>query len=185
VAIRLAQLRRLAVFGLAGGLSLLMSLSLADAGISREDRIKAVLVFKLVKFVEWPVSVMPENAPIVICALGESPVGTALALTDGQTLGNRQVKFRRINGLLSPDVANCHVLYIPAGAREISGNLPNTLRGRPLLTVSEATDFARRGGLIGLFRSENRLSFEINLRNAKEGSLKIGAPLLELATIVE
>ncbi|MBL0124624.1 MAG: DUF4154 domain-containing protein [Betaproteobacteria bacterium] len=76
------------------------------------------------------------------------------------------------------------VLYLPAGAREVSGNLPSTLRGRPLLTVSEATDFARHGGVIGLFRNENKLSFEINLRNAKEGSLNIGAPLPELATIV-
>ncbi|MBL0124623.1 MAG: YfiR family protein [Betaproteobacteria bacterium] len=98
------------MFGLAGGLSLLMSLTLADAGISREDRIKAVLVFKLVKFVEWPASVMPENASIAICAFGESPVGAALALTEGQTLGTRQVKFRRINGLSSTDVANCRAL---------------------------------------------------------------------------
>ena len=63
--------------------------------------------------------------------------------------------------------------------------MPASLRGRSVLTVSDGQDFARRGGMIGLVRGENRITFEINLRTAREAGLDPGAPLLELASVVE
>ncbi len=53
------------------------------------------------------------------------------------------------------------------------------------MTISDAQDFTRRGGIIGLVRSENKMAFEINLKAARENGLEPSAPLLELATVVE
>ncbi len=151
----------------------------------REDRIKAALVFKLVKFVDWPVAALAGKDPLQICALGDSAVGEALAIVDGKAARDRVAQFRKIGGLSLNDVKGCHVLYIPGGTREIGSGLSSALRGRSVLTVSDAPDFARRGGMIGLIHGENKVTFEINLRNARESGLEVGAPLLELATIVE
>ena len=184
------RFRRWAILGLAGGLLLSVGAftALADGEVPREERIKAALVFKLVKFVEWPAAAMPESEPVRLCVLGESAVGDALAAVDGKPVRDRLAEFRKISGLTPADVTGCHLLYIAGNVREMmggNGGLPDGLRNFPTLTVSDAPDFARRGGIIGLTRSENKLSFEINLRNARASGLEPGAPLLELATVVE
>ena len=170
---------------LAACLALLSAETSADTPQQREDRIKAALVFKLVKFVEWPVTALAVNDPLLLCSLGDSPVGVALAAVDGKPARDHLAQFRRIGGLSLADVKGCHVLYIPGGAREIGGGVPVVLRGRSVLTVSDAPDFARRGGMVGLIQGENKIAFEINLRNARESNLEPGASLLELATVVE
>lgn len=157
----------------------------ADSAASREDRIKAALVFKLVKFVEWPAAMMAAKEPIQICSFGDSPVAEALAAVDGRPARDRTAQFRKLAGLSAAEVKGCHVLFIAGNAREIAGGMPPTVRGRGILTVSDGPDFARRGGMIGLARGENKVAFEINLRAARDSGLEPGAPLLELATIVE
>jgi hypothetical protein len=158
---------------------------MAETAPPREDRIKAALIFKLIKFVDWPAAALAGKDPLQICVLGDSPVGDALANVDGKPARDRLAQFRRVEALSLAETRSCHVLYIPAGTREIGGGVPAGLRGRSVLTVSDAPDFARRGGMIGLSRGENKMSFEINLRNARESGLEPGAPLLELATVVE
>jgi hypothetical protein len=65
---------------------------------------------------------------------------------------------------------------------------PNMLYGsgsRAVLTISDMLEFNKRGGIINLVRQDNRIGFEIQLRNARELGLQIGAPLLELARVVD
>lgn len=157
----------------------------ADTTVSREDRIKAALVFKLVKFVEWPAGMMAGKDPIQICAFGESPVSEALAAVDGRPARDRTAQFRKLASLSPAETKTCHVLYIAGNAREIATTVPASLRQRGVLTVSDAAEFARRGGMIGLGRGENKVAFEVNLRAARESGLEPGAPLLELATVIE
>lgn len=178
-------LRRLLRVTLAACLLLTAAGILADTPPQREDRIKAALIFKLVKFVDWPSAALPGKDALQICVLGASAVGEALASVDGKPARDRVAQFRKVDSLAAGETKGCHVLYIPAAAREIAGGVPAGLRGRAVLTVSDAPDFARRGGMIGLARGENKVSFEINLRNAREAGLEPGAPLLELATVVE
>lgn len=156
-----------------------------DAAVSREDRIKAALIFKLVKFVEWPTGAMPGKDPIQICVAGKSPVGDALSVVDGKPIRDRNTAYRRLAALSPAEVMGCHVLYVPESAREVGNGLPASLRLRGVLTVGDAPDFARRGGQIGLLRGENKVAIEVNLRVAREAGLEPGAPLLELATVVE
>lgn len=157
----------------------------AETPGQRENRIKAALVFKLVKFVDWPVAALAGKDPLQICSLGNSGVGEALAVVDGKPARDRLAQFRKIGGLTAAEVKGCHVLFIPEGASEIASGVAATLRGRPVLTISDAPDFARRGGMIGMIRGENKITFEINLRSARENGLEPGAPLLELAIIIE
>jgi hypothetical protein len=183
--LRAARLRQGLVLLLPAFLLVLATGVAADVPQQRENRIKAALIFKLVKFVEWPATALAGRDALQICALGDSPVGESLAAADGKPVRDRVAHYRRIDGLSPNDARGCHVLYVPAGAPEIGSGMPVSLRGRSVLTVSDGQDFARRGGMVGLVRSENRITFEINLRNAREAGLDPGAPLLELATVVE
>ncbi len=156
----------------------------AETALQREDRIKAALIFKLVKFIDWPAQALAGKDPLQICALGSSAVGDALAVVDGRPARDRLAQFRRIGGLAAADVKSCHVLFIPAGSREmVAGTVVPKSLG--VLTISDAPDFARRGGMIGLVRDENKIGFEINLHTARDAGLAPGASLLELAIIVD
>lgn len=177
--------RRLATAALSA--ILLMSANVWAQTVPREERIKAALIFKLVKFVEWPATALTGSAPLQLCAFGNSGVADALAAADGKPARDRIAKFRKPDTLSANDLKGCHVLYIPAGTRDIASGVPSTLRNRGggLLTISDQPDFARRGGMIGLSQGENKMTFEINLRLAREAGIEPGAPLLELATVVD
>ena len=157
----------------------------AQTGGQREDKIKAALIFKLIKFVDWPVELMPGKAPIQVCALGDTSVGILLAEVDGKHVRDRAAQFRSLASLSAAELRACHVLFIPESARESMAVLPASVRRKGLLTISDAPDFIRRGGIIGLTRSENRIAFEVGLKAARESSLDPSAPMLELATVVE
>lgn len=157
----------------------------AESGVSREERIKAVLLVKILKFVNWPASVMTAKDPLVICIPGESTIAEALTAAEGRLIGEHPIAQRRVAGLAPADLKGCHVYYLPAGGQRDWIGAVGALRGKPLLTVSDGTDFARKGGVIGLVRGENRIGFEVSLKTARENGLEIGAPLLELATLVD
>lgn len=165
----------------------LLSVDACADTIQREERIKAALVFKLLKFVEWPASTFAGNVPLQLCAYGNSGVAETLAAADGKPARDRTARFRKLDSLASADVKGCHVLFIAGGTKELTHGVPAALRirGGGLLTVSDQPEFARHGGMIGLNQRENKVTFEINLRTAREGGLEPGASLLELATIVD
>lgn len=154
-------------------------------GVSKEDRIKAAIVYKLGKFIEWPATAFKSgSAPLAVCLLGDDPIAEVLSKTKRPTVqGHRIAVVTPGRGALA--TSGCHILYIPDDATPELARVLDSLSGAPVLTVSDSRGFARRGGMIGLVRSGKRLRFEINPRAARQAGLKISAPLLELADIVE
>jgi hypothetical protein len=62
-----------------------------------------------------------------------------------------------------------------------SATLLRWARRRPVLTVGETTSFLREGGIVRVFRSDNRLRLQINNKSAEGAGLKISSRLLQLA----
>lgn len=158
----------------------------AQSNAAREATIKAVLILKMVKFVDWPADLAQPGDAMQMCAWGDSPVGALLATLNTAPVRGRPVKFRKVVALTLAELKGCHVLYLPDGARE--GNAGVQLAGprmRGLLTISDAPNFIHRMGMVGLVRNDNKVSFEINLTLAREEGLQPSAQLLELATLVE
>lgn len=167
-------------------LAVCLALSLGaqvKADLAREARIKAVLVIRLVKFVEWPGETRAE--PLNICTWGESSTTAGLHGLQGQSVREREIRVRKLATTASgPDSRGCQVLFVSDGAPELS---PGALKGMgnpALLTISEMPDFRKYGGIISLITQDNRVAFDIHLGNARESGLQIGAPLLQLARVV-
>ena len=53
----------------------------------------------------------------------------------------------------------------------------------PMLTVGQAGDFIRAGGILGFFLQDGRLRFEINPEAAQRVGLRISSRLLMLAKV--
>lgn len=144
----------------------------------RENQLKAGYLLNFAKLVEWPATA-PADA-LTICVQGASQLYSALAAgLDGKRIGARTLAAYRLNEGESRD--RCSMLYLdsalPPQARAVSDQ---TLA----LTVSDAKNFARSGGMIELFTENNRLRFIINLESAKRAGLRINPNLLQLAASV-
>lgn len=150
------------------------------AGEARADEIseygmKAVLLYRLPQFVYWP-SGEPEPKPMVLCVVGKSPFGNALAQLKQ---ANDNVELR----VAPSDPTACHLLYI---SRSESGNLDNWLSrsdSRRMLTVSDIPGFARSGGMIELPVEGERVGIVINRRSAMRKGFEFNAQLLRLARV--
>lgn len=155
----------------------------AQTDLSREARIQAVLILRLIKFVEWPAESMTRTDSVQVCMWGDSPTEIALESLQNQKIRERDVRFKKLS--LPLDTRGCHVLYVSNTVRDVSPALLYGSGSKALLTVSDMPDFNKRGGIINLVRKDNRIAFEIQLRYAREHGLQIGAPLLELARVVD
>jgi hypothetical protein len=152
--------------------------------VAREYQVKAVFLFNFTQFVEWPeIAFRNPNAPLVIGIVGDDPFGPFLeeAIRD-EKAGSHPLQVRRFQ---RAEQADCHVLYVSRSEANRQGPLLDALASKPILTVSDADNAARRGAMIRFFNENNRIRLRINLEAAKHSGLTISSKLLRSAEIVK
>jgi len=154
------------------------------AAQSPEYQLKAVFLFNFAQFVEWPASAFPEpDTPLGICILGEDPFGGYLDETvRGETVANHPLAVRRYHTV--DEIKGCHILFVSRQEQGHVGQILDSLKGRSVLTVSDAERFASRGGMIRFVTDHNRIRLRINLEAARAANLTLSSKLLRPAQIV-
>jgi len=148
-----------------------------------EYQLKAVFLFNFTQFVDWPSTAFDtDQSPLVIGILGENPFGSYLEETvTGEKINKHAVVVRYYQN--AEDAKNCQLLFI---------NLPDTkkrkqaieaLKGKNILTVSDATGFSTEGGMIRFFTRNNKINLQINIEASKASELVFSSKLLRLADI--
>lgn len=152
----------------------------ASEATSREAQLKAAYIYNFLKFVEWP-NARPTQ-PLAVCFLGASDVLDAFAVaTADKSVGARSLEARSVSARKVDASGRCDVLYVDSSERYD----PGFAIGDSTLTIGDADDFTRAGGIIRLYMESNRLRFTINVEHAKRARLQISSNLLKLATHVE
>jgi hypothetical protein len=156
----------------------------APAAAPGEYQLKAVFLFNFAQFVEWPPQAFPDaQAPLVIGVLGMDPFGAYLDETvRGETVNNRPLVVQRYGRV--EDINTCHILFISRSEADRLEQIVASLKGRSILTVSDAEDAALRGVMIRMIMVENKIRLRINLEEAQAANLKISSKLLRPAEIV-
>ena len=156
----------------------------AQSHPSREYQIKAVFLFNFIQFVDWPqASFSDDTAPLRIGILGDDPFGPALEeAVRGESLRSRPLVLRRSQRV--EDLADCQLLFICKSEQRKIDDILSRLGSRPVLTVSEASGFARQGGIIAFYQDGKKVRFEINPATAQKSGLKLSSQLLGLGRIV-
>jgi len=147
---------------------------------SAESQVKAAFLYKFLNFVEWPPqSFASGDSPIVIGVVGADRIAEELALVLANRNANgRPVVARRLQR--GDSVAGLHMLFI--GRAETRANdWLNAAKTQPLLTVSETDDAFAQGSTINFVVVENKVRFDVALRPAEQGNLKISSRLLAVA----
>lgn len=149
-----------------------------------EQELKAAFIFRFLNFVEWPEeSFESADSPLHVGLLGESELEDALrvALKD-KTVHGRAVRFS-----VSADQEGlnaCQVLFVGETGNETLTAVLDQVNIGTVLTVSDLPDFAASGGMIQLFRSENKIRFHINMGSVKNAKIRISSRLLQLASSI-
>ncbi|MCU7935570.1 MAG: YfiR family protein [Candidatus Thiodiazotropha sp. (ex Dulcina madagascariensis)] len=145
--------------------------------------LKAAFIYNFAKFTRWPDSIWRgKNAPLTFCSVGDDKLVDELERLSGKTIKGRPVTIRPHADSLIP--GSCQVLYIAVSMQGHYDEIIESLRGEPVLTVSELPQFAHSGGIVELYRKDGRVRFIINLRVAREAGLELSSRLLNLARVV-
>lgn len=154
--------------------------------VSREYQLKAVLLYNLTQFVEWPLSAFGSpGAPFVVCILGADPFGSVLdEAVRTERSNNRPIVIRRISRI--EDAHDAQVVYFSPGRRRDVSEALEQIRGRPVLAVGDFDGFLRAGGTVRMAATPDRkIKLRVNLESARANGLTMSAKLLRVCTIVQ
>lgn len=150
-----------------------------------EHQLEAVFLYNFTQFVEWPNGVFSKSdSPLVIGILGNDPFGSYLdEIVHGERSDGRAIVIQRYTNV--KQVENCHILFIDAGFTSKMDNILNELGNKKILTVSDANNFMKHGGMIRFVNESNKIKLQINLSSVKKSNITISSKLLRLSEIVD
>lgn len=144
-------------------------------------KIKAAFLRNFAHYVIFPAHAFPDSrAPWNVCILGPDPFGDVLEATfEGRTEQARGFKVFRAHSL--DKLPKCQIVYVAYDNPARRQAALEELRDQPVLTVGDAPEFLREGGVIR-FQVEDRIRMNINLDQARAVSLNIQTRMLEVAS---
>lgn len=150
--------------------------------LASEYQVKAAFLYNFSRFTSWPEEAATGAAGFHICLAGSDPFGGALESLTGKMVRNRPLVIHRAGtATLTED---CQMVFVSNSEAGRIDELLAGLRHKPVLTVSDADDFTRQGGIIQLRLVDRKIRFEINVDAAERAGLNISSKLLSLATVV-
>src|ERR1700737_1935694 len=159
-----------------------------DPSDSSEYLIKAGFIYNFAKLVEWPTTAFAQpDSPIVIGILGDDPFGVTLdRIVADKKINGRGVSVKRLKWSRDlKDLKDCSILFLSSSEKEHIDSVVDAMKSLPILTIGDASGFAKRGGIINFTLEDNKVRFEVNVEAAKRADLTISSRLLTLAKIVQ
>jgi hypothetical protein len=151
---------------------------------SLEAAVKATYLHKIAAFVEWPASAFAApDGPLELCVAGNDPVGRlADEAVAGRMYATHPIAVRHVAH--PAQTAACHMLYV-AGLRDdaVAAYL-DSVRDKPVLTVTDGAASRRARGVINFVVRDNRVRFEIDLDLATLQHLAVSSKLVGVAARV-
>lgn len=146
-----------------------------------EYTVKAVFLLNFTRFIEWPQPA--PSGPLVIGVLGDDPFGRKLDVAlQGEKVGARPVVAKRLESLA--EIAECDALFISQSEKDRLSRILARCQQRPMLTVSDISNFAEQGGMVEMVTQDTKIRLRINVEAARDARLTISSKLLRPAQIV-
>jgi hypothetical protein len=144
-----------------------------------EFTMKAAYLYNFAQLTEWPT--LPESSaePFNLCVYGEGELSYALELLRGRMINRHPLRLLRV--MDAAEAKPCHLLFIGEGEVGQGGRLLTSLKGAPVLTVTDDLKLARSGAMLVIIPEARRLAFEANVGLARHSQLKFSSKLLALA----
>jgi hypothetical protein len=158
--------------------------AMAHSSATEEHLFKAAYIYNFAKLSSWPEGTwQTQDVTFNLCTLGNDDVIVALHKLSGKKIQGHEVAI--LSYADKPADKRCNLLYIAKAATIQPRKFIARQAHKALLTVSEIPDFLSMGGIIELYRENNRTRFKINTGNARQQGLEISSRLLNLAEVVD
>lgn len=151
--------------------------------VSDED-VKLALIYKISRFVTWPVASDQPSAPFRLCLAENTVFDLAQDRFAGRRIRDRDIEVHLLTGATTDLSEHCDVFYMARVKKERADELLELASGKPVLTVSDAPDFTTNGGMIGLSTRGKKVVITINVGAYESSGLIVSSQLLELAELV-
>lgn len=152
----------------------------ARADDSKEYQVKAAFIYNFVKFVEWPDGkAIAKQSNIDICVIGNTPFSNTGNVF--KAASTAKLTLSLVDEKIGKAGEHCHVVFISASEEGRLGEIVNSLKNTPVLTVSDMDNFAERGGMIGFVKNDNKIKIEVNKKAVTSAGMRVDAQLLEIA----
>jgi hypothetical protein len=165
------------------------------------NQLKAAYLVQFVRYTKWPVDRLPEPDDVyVIGVLGDQELAKVLADEIRRTrlkINEREVSVKDLGKyVVDPEqeereqyglrthVGELHALYLGNTDRRTMNGVLSVLSKKPVLTVSQYSQFVELGGMIELFLDEKVFRFNINKVSLDEARLNLDSKVLTLASRV-
>lgn len=148
-----------------------------------EQKIKAGLVYNLLKYTTWSAS--KQNLDITnlqVCLFGDDPFDGYLSPLQGRTA--QQAKIVIVHVLEVKETENCNIVIVHRSQEENISVLFEFLRDKQILTISDIPGFSKRGGMVELTKEGEKISMYINKSAVNHAGLDIQSRMLRLAKLV-
>jgi len=166
-------------------LALVFSQWLAPTSLANrtdEYRLKTAYLCRFAEFVSWPAS-----APTGTITIGVVQFDSYRAAVDAEFAGVApEHRPCRLIPVDSPaDARGCHIVFVNTADRAVLADYLASLRGQPVLVVTDVRSGARLGAAINFFTVDGKIRFAINQEAAEEAGLSISSRLLRLGRVVK
>lgn len=140
----------------------------------------AVFFGRFASYIELPQRAAEQ---FVITVIDENPFGSLLDdLYRGKLINGKPVLIRYATKV--DEVGQCDILFITLVNPRTRQEAIDYGAKKSILTISTASGFAERGGIIQLDFLQQHTRIKINHGAAVKSNIRIGAPLLSLATVI-
>jgi len=150
-----------------GGLVALLAPAVSPA--LEETELKAAFVLRLASFVEWPEEAFAvPDAPLRVAVVGApSPASALESLASEKRIGGRRVEVVRPPPEGAAGDPKAQVVFLGRAGEDRIAAFLRAAAEQPVVTISDARGFARRGGVFELVRDGTRIRFEVNRATAQ------------------
>ncbi len=172
-----------AITSAAAALAALLS-SVPAVAQPTETDVKAAFLPRFARYVTWPAPALPTGSnPFVLCVLGHNPFGNVLAsAARSQSVDGRRIVVRQLDS--TTGAGQCQIAYVGGSDSQSVEDMLASIRGRPILTVTDSHNGASRG-IIHFRIADGRVRFFIDQAGAQDRGISISSRLLALAIAVK
>ncbi|TZF86405.1 YfiR family protein (plasmid) [Pedobacter sp. BS3] len=148
-----------------------------------EYQVKAAFLYNFTRFIDWPPDAFDSpDEPFIIGIAGKNPFGTYLQeIVSGETVNGHPIIVQHYAA--RKDIDNCHLLFINLNEGAKIKEAISAMSQKNVLTVGNADNFLKWGGMIRFYTERNKIRFEINAAAVKAAQLEISSKLLNVAKV--
>jgi hypothetical protein len=151
----------------------------ATKGISESPAdylIQTLYIFNFTKYVEWPTTAKKMKIGVVDNTSAEEQLKK---MANAKSSGDFEISV--INSKDETELSACQIIFVPANNTQLAAKLIESFSSKPILVVTEAGDFTKKGACVSFKVVGGKLRFQLNEEVIKSKGLKVSGSLTALA----